>query len=164
MQTEPELHDLLRQRVDAARGDAELEAALHGVPCGIRLSVPGALVEVHPGPDGLTLSASAQDWSRVLQHQPPVGWHSFTAARRSGALVADADDLRIAQCLHALERLFEILRGQHEGAREGDEGLDLGGIMQAGDWKTATMPARYSERLIAQRGAAAQLAKIQGRT
>lgn len=128
MQTEPELHDLLRQRVDAARGDAELEAALHGVPCGIRLSVPGALVEVHPGPDGLTLSASAQDWSRVLQHQPPVGWHSFTAARRSGALVADADDLRIAQCLHALERLFEILRGQHEGAREGDEGLDLGGI------------------------------------
>lgn len=43
-------------------------------------------------------------------------------------------------------------------------GLDLGGIMQAGDWKTATMPARYSERLIAQRGAAAQLAKIQGRT
>lgn len=42
-------------------------------------------------------------------------------------------------------------------------GLDIGEVMQAGGWKTATMVARYSERLLAQRGAAAKLAKIQGR-
>lgn len=42
-------------------------------------------------------------------------------------------------------------------------GLDLSEIMQAGQWKTPAMPARYGERLIAQRGAAAKLARSQGR-
>ena len=42
-------------------------------------------------------------------------------------------------------------------------GLELGEVMQAGSWKTVTMPARYSERLLARRGAARKLATLQNR-
>jgi integrase len=43
-------------------------------------------------------------------------------------------------------------------------GLDVGEVMQAGGWKTPTMVARYSEHLLASKGASSKLAKIQGRT
>ena len=36
-------------------------------------------------------------------------------------------------------------------------GVEMGAVMQAGRWKTPTMPARYCERLAAGRGAVAQL-------
>lgn len=42
-------------------------------------------------------------------------------------------------------------------------GIDLAGIMQAGNWKSPTMVARYIERLAARSGAAAKLARLQGR-
>ena len=42
-------------------------------------------------------------------------------------------------------------------------GIDLAGIMQAGNWKSLTMVARYIERLSALSGAAARLAALQGR-
>lgn len=42
-------------------------------------------------------------------------------------------------------------------------GLELGEVMQAGSWKTVTMPARYAERLLARRGAARKLAILQNR-
>ena len=42
-------------------------------------------------------------------------------------------------------------------------GLDVGEVMQAGGWKTPVMIARYSERLVARRGAAAKLTHLQGR-
>ena len=35
-------------------------------------------------------------------------------------------------------------------------GADLAAVMQAGRWKTPTMPARYSEHLLAAKGAVAQ--------
>ena len=41
-------------------------------------------------------------------------------------------------------------------------GAELGAIMQAGRWKTPTMPARYGERLAAGRGAVAQLYSKKG--
>ena len=34
-------------------------------------------------------------------------------------------------------------------------GADLAAVMQAGRWKSPTMPARYAERLLAKRGAVA---------
>ncbi|MBF0631034.1 MAG: tyrosine-type recombinase/integrase [Magnetococcales bacterium] len=43
-----------------------------------------------------------------------------------------------------------------------DNGAELGAIMQAGRWKSPTMPARYSERLAAGRGAVADLYKKKG--
>ena len=42
-------------------------------------------------------------------------------------------------------------------------GLEIGEVMQAGGWKSPAMVARYSERLLARRGAAAKLAARQGR-
>ena len=36
-------------------------------------------------------------------------------------------------------------------------GVDMAGVMQAGRWKSPQMPARYSERLGAKRGAVARL-------
>ena len=42
-------------------------------------------------------------------------------------------------------------------------GIELPAILQAGRWKTAAMVSRYGERLLAGRGAAAQLARLQGR-
>jgi hypothetical protein len=42
-------------------------------------------------------------------------------------------------------------------------GFELLEVMQAGYWKTPTMPARYGERLRAQRGAARKLATLQNR-
>ncbi|MBF0421168.1 MAG: tyrosine-type recombinase/integrase [Magnetococcales bacterium] len=41
-------------------------------------------------------------------------------------------------------------------------GAELVAIMQAGRWKSPTMPARYSERLAAGRGAVADLYKKKG--
>ncbi len=42
-------------------------------------------------------------------------------------------------------------------------GIGLAAILQAGRWKSAVMVSRYGERLLASRGAAAQLARMQGR-
>ncbi|GJD94422.1 tyrosine-type recombinase/integrase [Methylobacterium iners] len=42
-------------------------------------------------------------------------------------------------------------------------GFELLEVMQAGSWKTPAMPARYGERLRAQRGAARKLASLQNR-
>ena len=42
-------------------------------------------------------------------------------------------------------------------------GLELPAILQAGRWKSTSMVNRYGQRLLAQRGAAAQLARLQDR-
>ena len=42
-------------------------------------------------------------------------------------------------------------------------GIGLPAIQQAGRWKAPAMVGRYGERLLARNGAAAQLARIQGR-
>ena len=41
-------------------------------------------------------------------------------------------------------------------------GADLAAVMQAGRWKTPTMPARYSEHLLAAKGAVAQYYQRRG--
>jgi hypothetical protein len=43
-------------------------------------------------------------------------------------------------------------------------GFEMGEVMRAGSWKTAIMVARYSERLLVQRGAARKLAALQNRS
>ena len=42
-------------------------------------------------------------------------------------------------------------------------GIELPAILQAGRWKSTGMVTRYGQRLLAQRGAAAQLARLQDR-
>ena len=41
-------------------------------------------------------------------------------------------------------------------------GADLPEVMQAGRWKSPTMPARYAERLLAGRGAVARYYEKRG--
>jgi pimeloyl-ACP methyl ester carboxylesterase len=61
------------------------------------------------------LSATAETWNTFSRRLPPVGHHSFTAAARDpDRLKVEGDSLHVAQALHALERFFEILRGQTE--------------------------------------------------
>jgi integrase len=43
-------------------------------------------------------------------------------------------------------------------------GFEIGEVMQAGSWKTTVIVARYSERLLVQRGAARKLATLQNRS
>src|SRR5690606_16642034 len=48
---------------------------------------------------------------------PPPGYHAFSAALRyAQGFSAEGDPISLAQALHPLERLFEILRGQLQAA------------------------------------------------
>ena len=41
--------------------------------------------------------------------------------------------------------------------------IDMASVMQAGRWKDTRMPMRYGEKVLAQRGGMARVAKEQGR-
>ena len=111
----------LNNALQIARQDREYVQALFGIPCRITLQVLSSEgdVTLPAFADGdiseLRLAASEAVWQQIMQPIPPVGLHSFTAAlRQEDRFSVVGDALHIAQCLHALERLFEILRGQIE--------------------------------------------------
>jgi len=135
----------LRAAAALAQQDKEFLSAARGLPCAIWL-------QAGPGPDDkiaawagqpaapsqcIVISAPPDVWQKMLGATPPPGYHSFTAARRHApGLRVKGDALAIAQALHPLERLFEILRGQVAAApalldRSAISGhyaeLDLGG-------------------------------------
>ena len=105
--------------IHRANADAEFIQASAGLPCGIRLilrldsSSTTLDLLCHASTALLELSANATTWDCFTQAAPPVGFHSFTAAMRDPSrLSIRGESLHIAQSLHALERFFEILRGQ----------------------------------------------------
>ena len=114
-----ELIDYLKKQVAAAKSDNEFRAASAGLGCGLVLEVTDGnssaevvVAEAGQGP-AITLRANAQVWGNITLLAPPVGFHSFTAASRHPSdFKVDGSPLQLAQSLHALERLFEILRGQ----------------------------------------------------
>jgi pimeloyl-ACP methyl ester carboxylesterase len=113
--------------IDRANTDAEFIQASSGIPCRIRLAVgrddtaPTLNLTRNTSPAVLRLSADAETWERFTQAKPPVGFHSFTAAVRDPSrLLVEGDGLHVAQSLHALERFFEILRGQIDQQPGGD--------------------------------------------
>jgi site-specific recombinase XerD len=86
--------------------------------------------------------------------------------RLGEALSAEA----IHRCLQRLARLAGLEGGvSGHSCRVGAAqdmvaaGIDLPAIMHAGSWKSPRMPARYAERLMANRSGMAVLAKKQGR-
>lgn len=94
----------------------------------------------------------------------------FVAVRRSGATGARLGAAEVARIYQrAAVRAGLDVRPTGHSTRVGaaqdqvGAGCELGAIMQAGGWRTPTMPARYAERLNAQRSAAARLAAVQGR-
>lgn len=135
----------LKAAAALARQDSEFIAAVQGLPCALWLWAgpqPQDRVTVWPAEPAalapsVVLEAPPETWGKLLEPAPPPGYHSFTAARRyAQGFCVQGDALAIAQALHPLERLFEILRGQVDAsATMLDRGqitgryanLDLGG-------------------------------------
>lgn len=113
------LIDSLRKQIIAAHADNEFCTASSGLVCGLKLEITKGLlsttiVVIEAGQyPSITLRANADVWRDIMLPRPPVGLHSFTAAlRQESDFQVDGSALQIAQSLHAIERLFEILRGQ----------------------------------------------------
>lgn len=111
----------LKAGVTLAHQDSEFKLAAKGLPCAIWLHAgtdPGDKVSAWAGQPAtpsqcIVISAPPETWRKLLDPTPPAGYHSFTAANRHAqGLHVKGDALAVAQALHALERLFEILRGQ----------------------------------------------------
>jgi pimeloyl-ACP methyl ester carboxylesterase len=109
----------LQNCVDLALADAEFCTAIRGLDCCLRLEVVDGptlrmvTVTGRSEAPSLILSAASAVWSKILRTDPPVGYHSFTAAsRQTPDFTVHGEPILVAQSLHALERLFEILRGQ----------------------------------------------------
>ncbi|MCD0503932.1 alpha/beta fold hydrolase [Bordetella petrii] len=113
--------ETLRAAAARAREDSEFHAATRSLPCGIWLQAGEAapLAVWEPPPGGVAvaprviLQASDAAWQKILDPAPAPGYHSFTAALRfADGFNVQGEALSLAQALHPLERLFEILRGQ----------------------------------------------------
>lgn len=123
----------IRGVIEAARADAEFIQACVGLPfqIGIRLGM-GADSRVLHLLDGemplvVQLSAHESTWEAFASACPPVGFHSFTAAVRDPErLKIEGETKHVAQSLHALERFFELLRGQTDGYGSGEPQPDVG--------------------------------------
>ena len=97
----------------------------------------------------------------------------FRAVRKNGVPGGGLDPGQVSRIYKAMavRAGFDDFAGGLSGhsARVGAaqdmiaSGIGLPAILQAGRWKTAAMVSRYGERLLASRGAAAQLAWMQGR-
>ena len=97
----------------------------------------------------------------------------FRAVRKNGIPGGGLDPSQISRIYKsmAVQAGFKGFAGGLSGhsARVGAaqdmiaSGIGLAAILQAGRWKSAVMVSRYGERLLASRGAAAQLARMQGR-
>jgi pimeloyl-ACP methyl ester carboxylesterase len=123
-----QIAERLREQIAVTQADPEFTASVRGLDCALDLGVANdqdisriLRIQVLAGPAGskrLIVSATAPVWENVMSACPPVGQHSLTAALRSGAVKITGQALRVAQSLHALERLFEILRGQRDESTE----------------------------------------------
>ncbi|WP_198083912.1 alpha/beta fold hydrolase [Variovorax sp. E3] len=106
----------LRKAAQAALRDAEFQAACSGLGATVEAVVLGDGAEpttVHMGgAERVRLSAAPDIWEYIAQPIPRPGWHSFAAASRQPGFTVEADAVARAQALHAIERWFEILRGQ----------------------------------------------------
>jgi len=136
--------EALRQGAALAGADGEFVAATRGLDSPIHLRVEAAAAAARGAPGQaagepivawagaagappIVLQAGEPTWRRIASAAPPPGHHSFTAARRlPEGFAVHGEPLAVAQALHALERLFEILR------RPGDAGAPCGGGIDGG--------------------------------
>jgi pimeloyl-ACP methyl ester carboxylesterase len=113
----------VRHAVDLLNGDDEFRAAsepldfvlaLHCEPGpSIAIRVAGGTASATEAERAdITLRAPASTWDEALARHPAPGFQSITALQRCRAEFAvDADPLLLAQCLHCLERVMEVVRG-----------------------------------------------------
>jgi pimeloyl-ACP methyl ester carboxylesterase len=117
----------LRRALDALNGDEELRAASEALDFVLSLRCEpgpsialhvarGAISEMESENADITLRAPASTWDEVLARYPAPGFQSITALQRChNEFTADADPLLLAQCLHCLERIVEVVRGDNGG-------------------------------------------------
>ncbi|MFE1599209.1 tyrosine-type recombinase/integrase [Methylobacterium sp. ID0610] len=105
----------------------------------------------------------------LAQQQGPL-FRPVTKGGRAGeAALGDAEVYRIYRAIAAAAGVKLARPPSGHSTRVGATqdmfaaGFELLEVMQAGSWKTPAMPARYGERLRAQRGAARKLATLQNR-
>lgn len=110
----------IEQVLADVRLDAEFAAAVRGLDLQLLLEFGGTklrlrLCDTSPPAnresDDIVISAPSSVWERITASVPPPGYQSFTAVQR---LVADfkvaGDGIVVARALHAIERLFELMR------------------------------------------------------
>jgi len=109
---------VLKKTASLARADAEFNAAYSGNQFGLRLSIAAesgtdeVSVVACNSDEMLVLEAPDCIWEQALAAVPEVGFHSFMAlTRHSKQFQVRGTPLQVAQSLHAVERLFELMRG-----------------------------------------------------
>ena len=109
-----------------------------------------------------------------LRRSAVVDGRLFRSLRKNGAVGERLHPSQVPRIFKAMARRAGLPQAVVAGisghsARVGAAqdmvaaGIELPAILQAGRWKTAAMVSRYGEQLLAQRSAAAQLARLQGR-
>lgn len=132
--------------INKARHDAEFLRATRALDfnIGLRITDPDApfeaLLSTQDAPHTLWLQTDAGHWQALMDGRQP-GYHSFGAAiRRPGTLeVHGVSGLQQARALYALERFFELLRGQTTATAPAFDEQLLGQIR--GQYTTLTLPS-----------------------
>ena len=113
-------NELIARLVEAIK-DKELPRLIPSLNCRVRLTVGDqkATLSITNGEVALdadaaqadvTVSASPEAWSKVLQTPPPATYHSFTALQLANQeFEISGLPLEIAKARPALERLFELV-------------------------------------------------------
>ena len=125
------------------------------------------------------LLRSATGWSHCTPPGKPRGTmipasQSMSTVERAAASLSLASACQVPRIFKGMAReaglpagLADRLSGHSTRVGAAQDmvaaGIGLPAILQAGRWKSPAMVNRYGERLLARNGAAAQLARIQGR-
>ena len=115
--------------------------------------------------------AVLQDW---LRSAGIADGRLFRSVRKDGAVGGGLDPSQVPRIYKAMARaaglpgdIISAISGHSPRVGAAQDmiahGIELPAILQAGRWKTTTMVSRYGERLLAQTGGAARLARLQKR-
>ena len=116
-------------------------------------------------------AAALAEW---LRRGGVAGGRLFRSLRKDGAVGERLHPSQVPRIFKAMARaagldddVVEALSGHSARVGAAQDmiaaGIELPAILQAGRWTTTAMVSRYGERLLARRGGAARLARLQGR-
>jgi len=118
----------LKQVLVEAHTDCEFAAAVRGLDLRVLLEIGEERLEVrltdnphipeNNEPDyDIVIDAPVATWASITAPLPPPGYQSFTAVQRlDPRFEVRGDAVNVARALHALERLFELMRREPKAA------------------------------------------------
>ena len=155
----PEMAERLRQHAHHARGTMAPET-------GRALRRASAAFQAWAAEQGQPVLPAATELVAGYVNALAAGGRNAAGIRQSVWAIGTVhrmlelpDPTRDAPVRLALKRMARTLGTRPRVGMAQDfvaSGADLVGVMQAGRWKSPTMPARYAERLTAKRGAVAR--------